>query len=102
MNDLTSRVRTLVYESIDEINPGLDPDNRLTRQDAERLFGPGSRLGSLGLVNLLLAVEDRVESGFGLSIQLTDSPALFSSDGPLRSLGAFIDCVADMVHKAER
>ncbi|MBF0624639.1 MAG: hypothetical protein HQL82_07505 [Magnetococcales bacterium] len=101
MNDIAGRVRELVFESIDDVNLGLDPDNRLTKDDSEPLFGPNSRLGSLGLVNLLLAVEERVEAGFGQPILITDNPTLFNSEGPLRSLGVFIDFVADMVRKSE-
>ena len=58
-----------------------------------RLYGRGSDLDSLGLVQLVVDVEEKVSERYGLPITLTDERALSQEHSPFRtadSLSAYV------------
>ena len=50
------------------------------------LFGDDGMLDSLGLVTLVVAVEQAIESKFGASVNLADERALSQTDSPYRTV----------------
>lgn len=51
------------------------------------LFGPGGLFDSLGIVSLVLAVEEAVEDRFDVAITLADQRAMAQSTSPFRTVG---------------
>ena len=88
----------IIYQAIDELNLQLPSDLRLPAGPEATLTGEKSVLDSLGLINLLVAVEGRLEREHALSISLTDAFAL--SDAPaFETVGDMADFIA---RQAER
>jgi acyl carrier protein len=81
------RVLQVVYRAIDEINPGLPAERRLKKSAGTALFGHAGALDSLGLVNLIVAVEQAVEDELGASVTLADEKAMSQSASPFRTVG---------------
>lgn len=52
------------------------------------LFGPHGMLDSLGLVHLIVLLEDRVADVFGVSLTLADDKALSEKRSPFRTVGS--------------
>ena len=50
-------IKTIVFTTIDELNQNLIKEDQLEKSLETRLFGGNSNLDSLGLVNLIVAVE---------------------------------------------
>lgn len=69
------QVIALVYEAIDEINSMRAEDERINKSPETPLQGPTSQLDSLGLVNLIVATEDKLNKRFGISVDLTQQEA---------------------------
>ena len=99
MDTLQDKVRNILLEGIDLVNEEREPDNMVGKNNAEPLFGSKSKLGSLGLVNLLLHVEETIEDEFGVQLPLTDDTDLFSSDGPLENLNRFVQHITRTLHE---
>ncbi len=53
----------------------LNPDTQL--------FGRGSKLDSLGLVNLIVLVEEKTADTFGKSVTIADERAMSQKEQPL-------------------
>lgn len=95
------RALQAVYAAIDETNPMLRGKARLEKAPGTALIGPGSQLDSLGLVNLIVAVETRVEQDFGRSISLADALGTLPPDGgPFKSVGALAEHIAGLLGEA--
>lgn len=52
------------------------------------LFGPGGLLDSMGLVTLIVEVEQSLADRFGLVMTLADDRAMSQRSSPFRSVGA--------------
>ena len=89
-----TRVYEEVYAAIDELNLQLSPERRLARSPEEVLFGEGGALDSLGLVNLIAEVEERVEGAFGQAVNLADEELMASAGDPFRTVAALVEYVS--------
>jgi acyl carrier protein len=81
------QIECAIFEAMDELNAVLPENMQLERSAESVIFGRGGKLDSLGLVNFVLAVEDRLKA-LGLSISLTDERAMSQSRSPFRSVAA--------------
>ena len=61
------------------------------------LFGDSGLLDSVGLVSLIVAVEQEIENDLGVSIVLADERAMSQKSSPFRSIGALADYAATLV-----
>ena len=71
-----------LYSVIDETNrqnPGHSP---LSKSIETVLYGSKSELDSLGLINFVVAAEQKIEDSFGKSIVLADDRALSQEVSP--------------------
>jgi D-alanine--poly(phosphoribitol) ligase subunit 2 len=55
------------------------------------LFGRDGVLDSLGLVALVVAVEQAIEDHYGVTVSLADERALSERRSPFRTIGALAD-----------
>jgi D-alanine--poly(phosphoribitol) ligase subunit 2 len=84
MKDIT----TLIIKHVQELSLEQDiaiPD-RLEEQTT--LFGQNGLLDSLGLVSLVVNVEQAIEDEYGTSISLTDEKAMSQKNSPYRTIGS--------------
>jgi hypothetical protein len=66
------RLLLLLYEVVDEINQGRAPELTLGKSPDTMLMGSSAKLDSLGIVNLIVSVEDKVQQTFGRRLNLFD------------------------------
>lgn len=55
------------------------------------LFGEDGLLDSIGLVSLVVGVEQAIEERFGVTVSLADEKALSQRQSPYRTVGALAD-----------
>jgi hypothetical protein len=89
------RALQLIYGAVDEINGQLPPQSRLEKAPGTALFGDASVLDSLALINLLVAVEDRIGAAGGAPVGLLDEVGKGDEATPLRTLGTLATFVAE-------
>lgn len=64
------------------------------------LFGRQGLLDSLGLVTLVVAVEQAIEDELGVSVSLADQRALSQHASPYRTVGALADYADSLIATA--
>jgi acyl carrier protein len=64
------------------------------------LFGKDGALDSMGLVTLIIAVEQAIEDRFETSIGLADEKAMSQAKSPYRSVGSLADYALSQVEGA--
>jgi acyl carrier protein len=57
------------------------------------LLGDGACLDSIGLVTLIVEIEQRLDEQFGVSIVLADERAMSQTRSPFQSIGTLADYV---------
>ncbi len=79
---LRDRILELLYESIEDLNAMLPPEEQLAKSEQEILSGENAGLDSMGWVNLILITEEKLNTAFGLELSLAEPLLLDSPDGP--------------------
>jgi acyl carrier protein len=64
------------------------------------LFGRGGFLDSMGLVTLVVAVEQAIEDELGVSVSLADERALSQRTSPYRTVGTLAEYADGLVRAA--
>lgn len=85
------RITAAVLEAIEEANGLFPPDRSLEVSPQAGLLEPPGRLDSLGLVNLIVAVESRCEARLGQAISLVDALSLSPEESPFRDVPTLVE-----------
>ncbi len=64
------------------------------------LFGRDGMFDSMGLVSLVVAVEEAIEDQYGVSINLADHRAMSQKHSPFRSVGSLAAYAGRLVKEA--
>ena len=84
-------VAEAIFHALGEVNQLL-PKKQQIRQDLDtELLGMSSNLDSLGLVNLVVASEHKIEDVFGVEISLLDEGAMLAQHSPFKTIGSMVD-----------
>ena len=86
-----------VFLAIDEVNEVLPAEARITKSLDTVLLGPSSSLESLGLVNLIVQLEQQLQDEFGVEVDLADQRLVAPSQGPIDTIASLVDYVVSLV-----
>ena len=90
---IKNKINNIVQLSIDEYNDQNNGSHELSNKLEDDLFGGNSHLDSLGLVKLLIIMEQNIEDGFDVSIPIADERAMSQKHSPFRTAGALVDYI---------
>ena len=85
------QIINVIYNVFDEVNEQLDLDARLKKSTDTVIVGDGGKLDSLGMVNFVVGLEQKLMDELDVDISLADQ--LMNADDHFRtvdSLAAFI------------
>lgn len=88
------RITNVIFSAVEEVNDQLPRKQRLEKSIDTILFGKSGKLDSLALVNLIVAVEEKIQEEFGVTVTLADERAMSRTNSPFKSLGTLADYVA--------
>jgi len=99
-------ILNIVYNVMSELNTDRGEDNQLVMRESTVLVGPDSALDSLGLVNLIVGIEEKVTDKLGFDLDLTSEGALPQpgsqlpeSGRSLRTVGALVDYIVILLKR---
>ena len=93
-----SEIQALVLDAVRNLNRARTPETQLDVSPEAALFGPDSPLDSLGLVSLLIDVEEALGDR-GFEVTLSDARAMSRSASPFRTVPAFVAYISDMLSR---
>ena len=82
-----------IYNSIKEIIESMDVKISLEKGIETTLFGNTGKLNSLGLINLIVSVEQNIEDEFDVILSLANDRALSQKHSPFRTVGSLADYI---------
>ncbi|HUU46552.1 MAG TPA: acyl carrier protein [Acidobacteriota bacterium] len=86
-----------IYAVVEETNAELPEAEHLAKSPDTVLFGEAGKLDSMGLVNFVVAAEQRIQEDFGVVVSLSDDRALSQRNSPFRTLGTLIEYVGTLL-----
>ena len=90
---MKKKIINIIYDSIDEVNQQLDAAEQLDKAIDTILFGKNGKLDSLGLINLVITVEQNIEDEFDVSITLADERAMSQENIPFKDVGTLAEYI---------
>jgi acyl carrier protein len=91
------RIMQVLFDTIDEVNPQLLPEQRLEKSKDTVLFGKSGRLDSLALVTLIVEIEQRMEEELKTTISLADDRAMSQKTSPFQTVQTLADYIASLL-----
>ena len=94
------QVQRIVFDTIDEINEQLPQENQLIKAEDTILVGKNGELDSLGLVNLIVATEQRIEDELDISVNLADEKAMSQEVSPFLTVKTLMGYITQLLEEA--
>lgn len=92
-------VLDIVYHVMDELNEEHASESRLPLSKDTVIFGSESNLDSLGLVNLIVGIEQGILEELGLEIIIVSDKAMSRKRSPFRTVGSLVDYIVELVEQ---
>ena len=89
---MQKQVIAALFRAFDEINPLLPEGRKLEKAEDAAIL---SKLNSLGMVNLIVTIENRIKDEFGVTISLTDERALLAN--PFQTTTMLADYITSLL-----
>jgi acyl carrier protein len=67
-----------IYEAMEELNEQLSEESNLPKEHETVLFGEDGLLDSMGIINLLVILEEKLESSLKISVGLTSDSEILA------------------------
>jgi len=91
-------IRDLIIRSLIETDPETF-DNSLN--DDTPIFGTKGNLDSLGLVSLLVNLEQNIEDKYGIPITIADEKAMSLKNSPFRTINTLSEYLNGIINENE-
>jgi len=99
MNIEDGSMEALVLQSLSEVREqrGVPRSEEPTGETV--LFAPGGKLDPVGLVNLMILLEQRISDELGAQIVLGDERALSQEHNPFRTVAALTGYISQLLEE---
>jgi len=91
-------IQQLICNALQSINTGRDLSERLDTSPDASIYGRGSPLDSLGLVSVILEIEESLRER-GVNISLSDERAMSQRHSPFRNVDALSDYIEQVIRQ---
>jgi acyl carrier protein len=95
-----AQAREIVLAAAGKLNDGRAEKIEVARGDETPLYGRDGVLDSMGLVALVVAVEQEVEERLQIGVILADEKAMSLSHNPFRTVGVFAEYLQQRCQEA--
>ena len=94
---MESKIREIVISSINEINTMFTNSIAIEKGLQCPLYGKNGPLDSIGLVNLVVLIEERINDQLKLNILLADEKAFSQENSPFSTGEALVNYINNLV-----
>jgi acyl carrier protein len=98
-SNFLDRVVGVIYSALSELSAQLPRGREVKPSLSTVLFGVGGTLDSLALANFIVIVEQKLETSFGVQIDLTQEDPFSSETGHFRTVQSLAHYVVQFVEQ---
>ena len=95
--DQRAAVTEVIFKAIREYNEQVPAHRRIPEAPETILFGRQGSLDSLGLVNLILLVEEHLNNDYRVAITLADERAMSQERSPFRDVQSLAGYICSLL-----
>lgn len=88
----------IIYDAIDDLNLDLNDEEKIEKSESTEIFGSNSRIDSMGLVNLITVIEEKLEEKTGKFISIADEKAMSLSSSPFKNVLSLKNYIEDLIN----
>jgi acyl carrier protein len=92
----------IINAAIAELNPQLPKEQQLQPSLDTALFGSEGKLDSLGVANLIVILEQKLEERYGFKVDLTQDDPFSLGNGHFRNISSLAAYICDLVQHRTR
>lgn len=89
----------IITPAIEEFNMSSPAANQVELNRDTRLIGDGSKINSLGLVSLIVAIEESAYNETKKQITIASEKAVARASSPFKTVGSLTDYVTELVNE---
>jgi hypothetical protein len=89
----------LIFDTIDEMNLDLEPSEKIEKKENTVIFGIDSALDSIGLVNFITIIEQKIEEETGRFITIADERAMSMENSPFKTVGTLKEYIELLINE---
>jgi acyl carrier protein len=93
---------SVILSAIREYNQQVPTDRRIPETPETTLFGSEGHVDSLGLVNLILIVEEHLKHEYRVALTLADERAMSQDRNPFRSVHSLAGYICQVLNESKR
>jgi acyl carrier protein len=93
-----SQILDIVISSLEEVSSSNSNPPASTDENT-RLIGQSAILDSMGLVSLIVDVEQIIDQDFGITLILADERAMSQKHSPFRSVQSLADYIVQLIEE---
>lgn len=97
--ELKEEITQTIFKAIEEINKQVSRDKQLEKSTNIVIFGKEGKLDSLGFVNLIVAIEQKIEETFGNVVNLADESIMPHEENPFTTIGTLSDYIFSVLEQ---
>tara|TARA_B110000008_G_C16511359_1_gene380299 strand:+ start:86 stop:397 length:312 start_codon:yes stop_codon:yes gene_type:complete len=97
--DINDRVEKAVFKAIDEWNNDEDQTIVLNKKYDTKLLSQNSSLDSLGIIHILVSIEEQIETEFDVHVSLATEEAMAEDENPFNNIGSIINYAKTLLLK---
>lgn len=97
--DMNERILEVIYAALEEVAPLLPDDVTLERSPEATLFGRSGMLDSLGLVNLIVTLEQLLDDEFQVAVTIADEKAMSMAKSPFKTVGSLAEYLSLLLNE---
>lgn len=96
---MEERILKAVYDAIDELNAQLPPGVSVEKSLDAPLYGASGKLESLDFVTLVMEVEEKIKTEFGVDITIADEHLLSKEQSPFSSVRTLVEYLKEVLEQ---
>lgn len=93
-------IQEMIFKAMELVNQARDEDDRIPIGPKISLFGNDGYLDSMGLVSLLIDIEESLQSE-GFNVSLSDERAMSEKNSPFRDVPSLTEYIIKLVGNSE-
>jgi D-alanine--poly(phosphoribitol) ligase subunit 2 len=94
---MRKKIVDTIIESINDFNEGLPENEQIDTDLDSPFYGNNSNLDSMGLVSLIVGIEQNIEDNFNVSISLADERAMSQKSSPYQTINILTDYILKLL-----
>lgn len=97
--DVRTVYDTIIVPAINEINQGAASTRQIELNESTRLIGEGSKIDSLGLVTLIVAIEEHAYNQTKKQITVASEKAVARTSSPFKTVQSLTSYVHELINE---